>query len=86
MSQPVLTMICPPRDAYDPCIMREGNQRQVWEAVHLDAHQLDYWSHENLWPGWRVYGNNGRYLSEHTLRILNWCTMERPNPGPFTPN
>ncbi len=75
---PTLTLICPPRDAADSCILREGNARQVWQPVVLDAHQLDYWSLENLWPGWRVYGHEGRYLSERTVRILNWATMERP--------
>lgn len=75
---PALTMICPPRHLDDVCVLREGNTRQEWRPVTLDAHQLDYWTLENLWPGWRVFGHEGRFLSEHTMRVLNYWTMKRP--------
>ncbi len=80
---PILTMICPPTHPWGDCILREGNVRQQWQAVALDAHQLDYYTLEELWPGWRVFGHEGRYLSEHTLGKLVYWTMERPNPGPL---
>lgn len=82
---PALVLIAPPATGETNCIIREAGERQVWERVTLDAHQLDYYDLAPLWPGWQVWAHAGRFISDHTLRHLNWlmCPLGgQPVPVP----
>jgi hypothetical protein len=84
MSRPArdIHLICPPATGEATLIIREGGQRQVWTRVQLVSHQLDYYDLADLWPGWHCWHHEGRYLSDHTLRHLNWLMCPRhPQPG-----
>jgi hypothetical protein len=72
MPTPDIHLISPPLTGGTNCILREAGQRQEWRRVVLDAHQLDYYDLAPLWPGWCCWAHEGRYLSDHTLRHLNY--------------
>jgi hypothetical protein len=74
---PDIHLIAPPATGEATLIIREAGQRQEWRRVVLDAHQLDYYDLAPLWPGWGCWAHEGRYLSDHTLRHLNYLMCPR---------
>jgi hypothetical protein len=74
---PDIHLICLPATGEATCIIREAGQRQEWQRVQLDDHQLDYYDLAELHPGWHCWHHEGRYLSDHTLRHLNWLMCPR---------
>ncbi|TVT43105.1 hypothetical protein FNT36_03160 [Hymenobacter setariae] len=67
---PDLRLLFPPALGETTATLAEGPDRQVWHRCQLDAHQLDYFCHEDLHPGWRCWTHEGRYLSDASLRYL----------------
>jgi len=78
---PDLRLIAPPATDETSCVLAENGIRQTWHRTRLDAHQLDYFCHENLWPGWCCWHHNGRYVSDATLRYL--ATQMWPGAQPL---
>lgn len=80
---PALVLVAPPATGETSCVLREAGERQVWQRVTLAAHQLDYFNLDSLWPGWECWHHAGRYLSDGTLRTLNWLgAPQYPQPLP----
>lgn len=79
---PCLVLICPPVAHDYTVIIREGGQRQIWQRVTLEAHQLDYYNLADLWPGWNCWHHAGRYLSDRTVGFLNWAVFTAKQPLP----
>lgn len=77
---PDLRLIAPPATGETTALLAEAGQRQVWHRTQLDAHQLDYFCHQDLQPGWMAWCHNGRYLSDATLRYL--VTQQWPGEQP----
>lgn len=77
---PPLLLVSPPLTGGTSCILREAGQRQQWERLTLDAPQLDYFNLDKLQPGWQVWHHAGRYLSDHTMRHLNWLMWPGQQP------
>jgi len=69
---PALVLIAPPATGETSCIIREAGERQQWHRVILDDDELDYYNLDTLHPGWQVWAHAGRFISDHTLRHLNW--------------
>jgi hypothetical protein len=69
---PALVLISPPAIGETTCIIREAGERQQWHRVTLDDDELDYYNLDTLRPGWAVWAHEGRFISDHTLRHLNW--------------
>lgn len=67
---PTLHLLAPPDLHGTTCVLLEGQHRQTWQRCRLDHHQLDYFCHADLQPGWLAWEHEGRYLSDATLRYL----------------
>jgi len=76
---PALCLICPPLTGGTDCIIREAGQRQTWQRVTLSAPQLDYWNLDLLAPGWACWEHQGRYLSDHSVQVLNYLKLPPPS-------
>jgi hypothetical protein len=74
---PDIHLIAPPLTGGTTLIIREAGQRQEWHRIVLDDDELDYFNLDTLWPGWAVWTHEGRFLSDHTLRHLNWLMCPR---------
>lgn len=75
---PTLVLICPPATHDPTVIIYEDGQRQTWTRVQLASDQLDYWNLAPLAAGWACWHHEGRYLSDHTVQVLNWYKMPEP--------
>lgn len=75
-----LLLVSPPLTGGTSCILREDGQRQEWHRVTLDNDELDYFNLDPLWPGWAVWAHKDRYISDHTLRTLNYLMWPSGQP------
>jgi hypothetical protein len=79
---PALLLVSPPVTGGTSCILREDGQRQEWQRITLDDDELDYFNLDRLDPGWSVWAHAGRFISDHTLRTLNWLMWPGQQPQP----
>lgn len=78
-----LLLVSPPLTGGTSCILREDGERQEWTRLTLDDDELDYFNLDKLWPGWQVWHHAGRFLSDHTMRHLNWLMWPGAQPPPI---